>query len=83
MSVVSGVIIVLLTVVTYGLPFLIVWLWIRKLFNIVRNTHRPYGEEFRYGLGCLRAQLQWALSGLAYSLIPMPTHRKTFTSGAF
>jgi len=33
MSIVSVVIIGLLTVVTYGLPFLLGWLWIRKLSN--------------------------------------------------
>lgn len=38
MSIVSGVIIVFLTVVTYGLPFFIVWLWIRKLTNSEADT---------------------------------------------
>ena len=38
MSIVSGAIIVFLTVVTYGLPFFIVWLWIRKLSNSEEHT---------------------------------------------
>jgi hypothetical protein len=39
MSIVSGAIIVFLTVVTYALPFLLVWLWVRKLAN--SEEHAP------------------------------------------
>jgi hypothetical protein len=38
MSIVPVVLIGFLTAVTYGLPFLLVWLWIRKLSNLGDGT---------------------------------------------